>query len=214
MTTRLLTSAALGTLLAACTPPPQAAGGDSAVSRDSTVRLGTTKLEAFSAKTGAVIVRGFTDMGGVSGEFGSGVSVQAREMTNAGDGSRAIGLAITVLGSSTMERSSTSYVDYDEIESLLQGIDYIGRIDRKSTHLRDVQADYRTRGDLAVSTYSASSGRMEASMVSGEIGAARAFFRLSQLPEIRRLIGRSKALLDSINALTPATSGRDSVARP
>src|SRR4051812_46880909 len=83
-----------------------------------------TKLEAFQAKTGTVLIRGFTTVGRISGRIGGGyVSVDARDFREARNPkAREAGIAIEVGESGRLERQNTSFIDADEIESLLAGI--------------------------------------------------------------------------------------------
>src|SRR5258708_37964644 len=78
-----------------------------------------TKLEEFSAKTGIVVIRGFSTIGEVRG-MGS-VTVTAREFRDASNPKlRQTGLTVEIKESGRLERESISIVDYDEIDSLLR----------------------------------------------------------------------------------------------
>src|SRR5258708_39643264 len=104
-----------------------------------------TKLEEFSAKTGIVVIRGFSTIGEVRG-MGS-VTVTAREFRDASNPKlRQTGLTVEIKEACRLERESISFVDYDEIDSLLRGIDYISKIERNGTSLKDLEAEYTTTG--------------------------------------------------------------------
>ena len=91
----------------------------------------------------------------------------------------------------------TSYIDYDEIESLLKGIEYISKIDSKITKLTQFQADYKTKGELEVSTYS-NDGKVSAAVGSGTIYPARAYFDFEDIQKIKSALDNAKKTLDSI----------------
>lgn len=113
----------------------------------------STKLEAFSSRTGVVIIRGYSTVGTVNG-MGS-VSIQAREFREASNPRTALyGVVITVKESGRLERDSFSYVDEDEIEALIQGLEYIKQIDKTVTSLGGFEAEFRTRGDLSMIVFS------------------------------------------------------------
>jgi len=154
-----------------------------------------TKLEAFEAQTGAVLIKGIGEVGSVSG-MGS-LEVGVREFTHAGTGRKEYGVTIEVKASGTFERKDTAFIDYDEIDSLLKGIDYISKIDKSVTPLPSFEAVYTTKGELRVITYS-TKGKVQAAVQSGRIGAASAFISLDQLAKFRGLIADAKAKLDSI----------------
>lgn len=189
-------------LIPACSGKASNARPDStrvAAKNDSTVMFGKTKLQSFQAKTGAVVVLGFSNVASVPGLYSGRAEVVARELTDATSGMKVQGISIQITRPGTFERKETSYIDYDELESLLRGIDYISKIDRNPTKLADFQADYRTKGDLVVSTFSDNSGNTLASLTSGSIGGVSAFFPMSRLSDLRSAIARGKALLDSIS---------------
>jgi len=157
-----------------------------------------TKLEAFQAKTGVVIIRGFSVIGSVSGQYSGSVSVESREFLDASTGKREYGITIHVAKGGEIERENTSYIDYDEIESLLKGIDYISKVKSSVTNLEDFQADYRTKGDFQISTFSARKGAIMAAVSSGAYGEVSTYFPLSKLDGLRDLIVKAKAKLDTI----------------
>jgi len=162
--------------------------------KDSQAAPPATKLEAFSAKTGTVIVRGYTTVGVVNG-MGT-VTIDAREFRDAGTKLRVTGLSIEVKESGRLERESTSFVDYDEIDSLLQGIDYISKIDQNVTPMKSFEAEYKTKGDFSVTTFS-SRGGISVAVSSGRFGKVSAYLKISDLSQLRTLLQNGKAAIDS-----------------
>jgi len=165
-------------------------------SKDAPAAAPATKLEAFSAKTGAVIIRGFTTVGAVNG-MGS-VSIDAREFRDAGNPKlKVTGLSIEVKESGRLERESISFVDYDEIDSLLQGIDYISKIDQNITPMKNFEAEYKTKGDFSVTTFSSSRGGISVAVSSGKFGKVSAYLKISDLSQLRTHIQNGKTAIDS-----------------
>lgn len=162
--------------------------------------LPKTKVEAFEAQVGSVIIRGFSTIGSVSGEYGTSVSVESREYMNATSGKKEYGVVIEVKEGGRLERESSSYIDFDEIESLVRGIDYVAKITPDVTRMENFQADYRTKGDLRISTYS-SNGTVQAAVASGTIGGARAFLSLANLTKLRELIEQAKSKIDTLKSV-------------
>ncbi len=72
------------------------------------------------------------------------------------------------------EKDHTSFIDYDEIDSLIQGIDYISNVKPDVTEFENFQADYSTKGDLEISTFS-SNDKLMAAVSSGNIGRVTAY---------------------------------------
>lgn len=165
----------------------------------STAASPSTKLETFQAKTGAVIIRGFADVGTLRGSFGGSVSVSSREIIDAGNRNRIFGVLIEVKEGGRIEREDRSYVDYDEISSLIEGIDYIAKVTSEVTKLSSFEASYRTKGDLQITTFSGKRNEgVSAAISSGRIGRASVFIKLEDLAEFKRLVTEAKAKLDAI----------------
>jgi hypothetical protein len=162
-----------------------------------------TKLEAFQARTGVVIIRGFSEIGTARGMYSTSIVVESKEFADATTGKKEYGMTIEVKDNSrSLERESTSYIDYDEIDSLIKGLDYISKIDGGVTKLSNFQADYRTKGDLSFSTFSAQ-GEILFGVESGRIGSASAYFKGSSIADIRKLIVDAKAAIDAIRPAGP-----------
>lgn len=151
-----------------------------------------TKLEAFQARTGIVIVRGYTTVGLVRG-MGT-VTVDARDFRDASNPkARHTGVSITVKESGRLERDNTAFIDSDEIESLLAGLDFIGKASKDVTQLMNFEVEYRTKGDFSITVYNNSGGELSAAVSAGHIGKATAFIKLTQLLELRQLIVDAKS---------------------
>lgn len=110
-----------------------------------------TKLETLEQRIGAVI-KGYSDIGSLEGRNGT-LELESHEFTDVATNRKEYGLRIIVRTAPRTERAETeesAYVDYDEIEPLLKGLDRIGKTDRSSTQLSNFEARYRTRGDFEV----------------------------------------------------------------
>jgi len=152
-----------------------------------------TKMEEFSARKGTVIVGGFEEIGVISGHYGTSIKVEAKEYINVSTGKKEYGITIKVQKREiSHNEESISYVDYDEIESLISAIDYIAKVDKTSTRFQNFQADYNTKGDFRISTYS-SEEKIMVLVSSGTIRSVTAYFKFSSLSEIRSLIEKAKA---------------------
>jgi hypothetical protein len=157
-----------------------------------------TKLEAFQARIGIVIIKGFSRIGFATGLEGTSIEVENRELRDAGSNSREYGITVEVREAGNTGRRSLSYIDYDEIDPLLKGLEYLSKIDSSVTQLTRFEVDYRTRGDLIVSASSGRSGVITLTISSGVIRRATSIFRLEDLKVIRGLIIEAKNQLDAI----------------
>jgi hypothetical protein len=150
-----------------------------------------------------VLIKGYTDIGAIAVANDARISVTAHEATDASDGSRAEGLTIEVVTEDRVSGRSTSYVDFDEIESLMAGLDYISKVDKSATRMTDFQADYRTRGDLRLSTFNRDDGTIWFAVASGTIGATSAYLPLNRAPEFKALLSRGLSAIVAARAAKP-----------
>ena len=159
-----------------------------------------TKLEQFSAKTGAVLIRGFQKVGSVQGLYNTSINIESKEFSNVTDGSKQYGVTIEAYKENgKYDKKHTSFIDFDEIDSLIKGIDYISKIKPDTTKLEDFQADYTTKGELKISTFS-SGDKLMAAVTSGNIGGVAAYFNIEDLAKVRGLLLEAKKLIESIKA--------------
>lgn len=155
-----------------------------------------TKLEAFEKQTGTVIIKGISEIGSVSG-LGT-ISVDCMEFINVSTGVRQLGIVIEVKESGRLERSDRSFIDYDEIESLMKGIDYVSKVTFNLIKLSNFEAIYKTKDDFSVITFSGGSGKIEAAVRSGYIGSVTAYISTTKLSSLRSIIYQAKQKLDGI----------------
>lgn len=150
-----------------------------------------TEIEQFAAKTGSVIVRGFSNVGNVGG-----VSVEADEFANIGDKSKAYGIKIGIKHAD--EDEVYSYIDSDEIDSLLAGLDSIGKIQKTVTKLDDFEGTYKTRGGVSISTFTNNEGTISAAVDGGNYPAVRVILSLDDLAKLADLIKSAQATLNGL----------------
>ncbi len=157
-----------------------------------------TKLESFEAKAGSVIIKGFGRAGSIVVP-GAVVTVECRELGDAATSSRAYGITIEVAKTGRFDGSERAFVDLEEIESLVKGIEYIAKVDKAVTKLADFEATYKTNGDLQITTFSGNkNGSIEASVSCGRFGSNAAFLSLEQLAALKELISKAKTMLDAV----------------
>ena len=55
-----------------------------------------TKVESFDAKTGVVVIRGFSIIDKIKGNYGTSITIEAKEWTDASNGKKEYGISIQV----------------------------------------------------------------------------------------------------------------------
>ena len=158
--------------------------------------LPATKLEAFETNTDTVIIKATAPIGTVAAHGGA-VAIRCREITDAGTGRRESGIITDIAYGAQME--VTALIDYDELDSLLDGLDYLGKLDWNVTSLPDFSATYTTKGGFrADARGSRRTGNIEFAVRSIRVGAPRLALSRDQLGQLRSLIEQAKAKLDSL----------------
>ena len=171
-------------------------GGASKVKQKLTEQEQETKLEAFKNQTGTVIITGRSDIGTV---YATGsVKVVCIEIKDVKSEQRQMGIFIEVKKSEGYESEDQAFVDYDEIESLLGGIDYVSKVEARATKLSRFEAGYKTSGELRIVTFGPASGNIEVAVSAGSFGSTSAFMSKAKLSELRTIIAKAKQKLDEI----------------
>ncbi|WP_147018369.1 hypothetical protein [Methylorubrum extorquens] len=155
-----------------------------------------TKIEAFTGTTGTVMIKGYTNVGSLSGS--AGVEVQAMTFRNPNGNETHTGLAINVKeAGNSYGDSKRSFVDYDEIAGLLDGIKYVAKSQKGVTPLDFFESSYSTKDNLQVVVWNSRAGDVSANISAGSTySRASAFVSLAQLEEFARLVEAGKKLLD------------------
>jgi len=155
-----------------------------------------TKLEAIEDRHSTVVIKGFTRITTVEVR---GVRVDAIEMRELGNAARTKGLVV-ILRESGGDRpdDNRAFVDYEEIDPLLNAIDAIGRVDESATKLVGFEARYKTQGDFEVGVFRQTSRGTAVILTTGICDRATATLSLDDLAKVRALIQEAKARLDEI----------------
>jgi hypothetical protein len=151
------------------------------------------------SETGVVIVKGFTRVGSMTGSRGSAY-ITAWEATDARTGRRQLGVGVDIGDATASNRpdiEERAYIDYDELAPLLQGIDYIMKLNDKVTKLARYEAQYQTRGGLVLVTFNTPDGPRTAISTWGG-RRPRFVLRPTGLAEFRNLLESAKDALDAV----------------
>jgi hypothetical protein len=154
-----------------------------------------TRLEVMETNTGTIIIKGTAPVGSVSVNAGS-VSVTCKEDTDVSAGHKEYGIAITV--SVANQFDDRTIVDYDELDSLLNAVDYLSKIDWTATSLASFNASYTTKGGFRIAAFSSKRASViEFSIRGGHMGKG-ILLEQNHLAQFRGLIDQARRKLDSI----------------
>ena len=164
------------------------------MSRAQDTNLLKTDIGIFEAQTGTVIVKGFEQIGSMS--VGADViSVRSKASSEAVTGHKIYGLAIEIAGND--QPRERTFVDYDEIDSFLEGINYLNKITYDVTPLPAFEAIFTTKTGLRVVAYSARrQGSIQTFLQYGD--HPRILLTSDQMTQFYNLIEQARKVLDTI----------------
>jgi hypothetical protein len=154
-----------------------------------------TKLEAIDDRHSTVVIKGFSRILTVEVR---GIRIDAIEMRELGNVARAKGMVVVLREGGERPEDNRAFVDYEEIDPLLNAIDVISRTDESVTKLAGFEARYKTLGDLEVSVFRQTSRGTAVSMSTGICNRATTSLSLDDLAKVRAMIQEAKARLDEI----------------
>jgi len=159
-----------------------------------------TKLEAIEGRHSTVIIKGYTRITTVEVR---GVRIDAIEMRELGNVARAKGIVV-VLTREGADRSNDrpddnrAFVDYEEIDSLLNAIDAVSRVDETATKLVGFEARYKTQGDLEIGVFRQTRSGTAVILQTGICDRAAQTLSLDDLSKVKAMIQEAKSRLDDI----------------
>ena len=154
-----------------------------------------TKLEAIEDRHSTVVIKGFTRITTVDVR---GVRIDAIEMRELGNVARAKGLVVVLREGGERPDDNRAFVDYEEIEPLLNAIDAISLVDETATKLAGFEARYKTQGDLEIGVFRQTTRGTAVVLTTGICDRATATLSLDDLAKIRAMIQEAKSRLDEI----------------
>ena len=154
-----------------------------------------TKLEALDDRHSAVIIKGFTRITTVEVR---GVRIDAVEMREMGNVHRAKGLVVSLREGGERPNEGRAFVDYEEIDALLNAIDAVSRVDESSTKLAGFEAKYKTLGDLELGVFRQTQRGTAVFLSTGICDRATQTMTLDDLAKVKAMIQEAKTRLDEI----------------
>ena len=106
-----------------------------------------TDIGVFESRTGLVIIKAFNFVGAIPVDAVD-ISVRYKESTEAATGVKTYGILIAIQGKPLPHERI--YVDYDEIDSLLDSINCLIKINSDVTTLPAFEASYTTKSGLRI----------------------------------------------------------------
>jgi hypothetical protein len=154
-----------------------------------------TKLEALEDRHSAVIIKGFTRITTLELR---GIRIDAVEMRELGNVSRAKGIVISLREGGERPNENRAFVDYEEIDPLLNAIDVVSRADETVTRLAGFEARYRTLGDLEITVFRQTTRGTAVTLTTGICEYATVTLTLDETAKVRAMIQEAKNRIDEL----------------
>ncbi len=152
-----------------------------------------TEIGVFESQTGVVIVKGFNRIGSVVTGSAS-ISVRAKETASAANGHQDYGIAVEIqIG----QWRQLALVDYDELDALLNGMDYLGKINYGVTSMPAFDAAFTTKSGLQLIAFG-NSRQTGVQMFLQYDDSPRIPLSADQWTQLANLISQAKTSLDSL----------------
>lgn len=152
-----------------------------------------TKLEAFDERYGTVVLKGFTQINSIEVR---GIRVDAVELRDMARATRITGIVIALAGGGERPQENRAYIDYEEIDGLLSGIDAVSRVNETMTKLVGFEGKYRTLGDFEINVFRQTRSGNAVSITTGVCNQVRVTMSLDELTKVRAMIAEAKTKLD------------------
>jgi hypothetical protein len=152
-----------------------------------------TFLERLERIQSAVVVKGFTRITTVEVR---GVRIDAVEMRKLGDKTADKGIVISLREEGERPIENRAFVDYNELDALLNAIDVVSRVDETQTRFPGFEARYRTAGDFELSVFRQTRSGAAVTLTTGLCDLVTQTMTLDDLGKVKALIQEAKARLD------------------
>ena len=153
-----------------------------------------TKMELLLEKTGTVVVKGSTTVGTINGLRGT-ATFTSWEMIDTQANRAVYGISILISDPNRPDAAEVAYVDYDELDALIKGLDYLIKLENSATKLQRFEAQYKTQGGLAIFRFNTPGGYGTAVSAEGVRGP-RLVLRPTGLVEFRDMVESARTIID------------------
>jgi hypothetical protein len=160
-----------------------------------------TYFEYYDAVPDSPLVKGMTSIGTLNNEITFPVEVRAERLSN-------LQSSNTVYAVSLRTRISrqillVDYIDYDEVDGLIRGLQLISQSDHSVTPMENFEVAYRTRGGLSIVKRS-EGNKVVIAMRSGDpTNSQRNPMAAFVLDDLSRYLTAAKAKIDALVAAGP-----------
>ena len=156
-----------------------------------------TYFEAYCAVADAPLIKGTSSIGVLNNQITYPVEVRAERLTNLQTTNTVY--AVSLRTRVAARQTQVDYIDYDELDGIIRGIQWISQADHSVTPMDNFEAIYRARCGLTVYKVS-NAGKLTIAIKSGDPAVGRNQMAPFVLDDLGRYLTAAKAKIDSIAA--------------
>ena len=154
-----------------------------------------TYFEAYNAVADAPLLKGMSVIGTLSNQINYPVEIRAEVLTNLQSSN--VVYAVSLRTRLSTKQLEVDYIDYDELDGLIRGLQFVSQTDHSQTPMDNFEAAYRTRSGLSVLKVS-DGNKLTVLMKSGDPIGARNQMASFVLDDLARYLTAAKAKLDAL----------------
>lgn len=157
----------------------------------------TTKIGAFLAKKGKLIVKDFYRLGTLKGQYGSSIQLSALVIFEPGhERDRIRGLKIEITESGRYEKSNSCFLDMDEIDAFAKSISYLAETSAawKTTPKEYTEVIFSTKDDFKFGFYQ-KENEQTCFAESGYVGKTNCFFNVEDFTTLKQIVEKANTVL-------------------
>jgi hypothetical protein len=171
--------------------------GAACVAHAQTTNAPLTYFEAYCAVADAPQLKGMSSVGLLNDQITYPVEVRAERLYNM-QTSNAV-YAVSLRTRVSRQALVINYIDYDELDGLIRGIQLISQADHTTSPMDNFEAVYRTRCGLSILKVS-NGNRLTVVIKSGDPAATRNQLAPFVLDDLGKFLTAAKAKLDAVAA--------------
>jgi hypothetical protein len=154
-----------------------------------------TYFEAYNAVADAPLLKGMSVIGTLNNQINFPIEIRVEVLTNLLSSNVVYGVSLRTRISA--KQLAVDYIDYDELDGLIRGIQFISQSDHSQTPMDNFEAAYRTRCGMSVLKVS-NGNKLTIVMKSGDADGARNQMASFVLDDFGRYLTAGKAKIDAL----------------
>jgi hypothetical protein len=154
-----------------------------------------SNFEAYNAVADTTLLKGMSVIGTLNNQINYPVEIRVETLTNMLYSNTVYAVSLrTRLAAKQLE---VDYIDYDELDGLIRGVQFISQSDHNATPMDNFEAAYRTRCGMSLLKVS-NGNKLTIVMKSGDTLATRNEMASFVLDDLGRYLTAAKAKLDAL----------------